>query len=355
MTLNGKDSAGVPLDFDGKVLTPSADKIRRFEDVPDILNLEIPPVEYIVPALGIARNSITLWTGPDGDGKTYVAQVMALAVARGDLFLGMRCQRAHTLYLDLENAAYVVQDRLNTVVADGQQLADLKVWGIWCEQQPPQAGSDLLLNIAKEAKPLIIIDPFRYFHNAEENDSTEMTGVMQYLRACAAYGAAVVLLHHPAKHEGSTGRGSSAIRGACDLALLHSLDKESGLLTLKVDKNRNGASRSITLRADFEAGQFEVTEAPYIAQRNAEYARLERIIGDEPGLTQNGIIKKFGGMTARCCRLLQEGIGTRWVKRDGPNKSKRFYVVGYFSTLEKHLETPETQDEQAVGVSVFLP
>ena len=52
-------------------------KILRFVDIPDIATIEIPSVEYLVPALGIARNTITLWTGPDGDGKTYLAQAMA--------------------------------------------------------------------------------------------------------------------------------------------------------------------------------------------------------------------------------------------------------------------------------------
>jgi hypothetical protein len=43
------------------------------------------------------------------------------------------------------------------------------------------------------------------------------------------------------------------IRGACDLVFLHSLDKEAGLITLKVDKNRHGENRTITIHADFGA------------------------------------------------------------------------------------------------------
>ena len=38
------------------------------------ITMEIPPIEYIVPALGIARNTIVLWTGADGDGKTFLVQ-----------------------------------------------------------------------------------------------------------------------------------------------------------------------------------------------------------------------------------------------------------------------------------------
>ena len=311
-------NSGVPLDFSGEVFTPSTPRIRTFRDIPDITRMAIPAVEYLVPALGIARNTITLWTGPDGDGKTFVAQTMALAVARGETFLGMLCQQAPVLYVDLENPGYVVQDRIQLLL--GEQSPDnLRFWGTWLDldQQPPHSGNALLLDICKDTKPLLIVDPFRLFHAAEENDSGEMSTVMQYLRLCAVYGSAVVILHHPAKTEGSTGRGSSAIRGACDLAFLHTLDKESGLITLKVDKNRFGASRTITVRADFEEAKFEVTDAPYIARRNDELSRLAEIIQTEPGLTQNAIWKKSGGQRTRVVRLLKEGIGTHWTIEKG--------------------------------------
>jgi hypothetical protein len=39
-----------------------------------------------------------------------------------------------------------------------------------------------LLALCKETKPLLIIDPFRYFHDADENESTAMAIVMKYLR-----------------------------------------------------------------------------------------------------------------------------------------------------------------------------
>jgi hypothetical protein len=303
------------IGFDGSV--SSGTKIRSFADIPDIITLDVPPVEYIVPALGIARNTICLWTGPDGDGKTFLAQNMAISISRGDVFLGMRCLKSPVLYIDLENPAYVVQDRLRPMTAD-ESISDLRFWGIWNEQQPPMFGSELLLTIAKETKPLILIDPFRLFHAGKENVSDDMAPVMQYLRACVRWGGAVVILHHPAKTEGSTGRGSSSIRGACDLAFMHSLDKESGLITIKVDKNRNGENRTIVLRADFEEGRFEVTDAPYITKRNDELEKLAAIISTNEGLSQNSVYKQSGMRKARCVRLLQEGKGKRWLeKQDG--------------------------------------
>lgn len=303
---------------------PERQKITRFADIPDVLTMDVPALEPIVSALGIARNTIVLWTGADGDGKTFLVQAMAIATARGSEFLGMPCQKTPVLYIDLENPAFLVQDRLRPMT-NGESVPDLRIWGIWNEQQPPMAGNDLLLTIAKETRPLIIVDPFRYFHTAEENDSTAMSGVMKYLRACASYGAAVVLLHHPAKAEGSTGRGSSAIRGACDLAFLHTLDREAGLIALKVDKNRHGESRSLTIRANFEDGQFEVTDSPYITRRKDELDRIAKVIQSEPGITQNGIAKASGIHRNRLPRLLDEGRGTLWQSRSGPNRAKLYH------------------------------
>jgi RecA-family ATPase len=307
-------------------------RITKFADIPDVLAMEVPALESIVPALGIARNTIVLWTGADGDGKTFLVQSMAVATARGSEFLGMPCVKTPVLYLDLENPAFLVKDRI-VPMTNGEPIPELRIWGIWNEHQPPMAGNDLLLTIAKETRPLIIVDPFRYFHSAEENDSTAMSGVMKYLRACASHGAAVVLLHHPAKAEGSTGRGSSAIRGACDLAFIHTLDRDTGLITLKVDKNRHGESRTLTIRANFEDGQFEVTDSPYITRRKDELARIAKVIEAEPGITQNGIAKASGIHRTRVPRLLDEGRGTLWHSLPGPNRAKLYYSGGGLTGL----------------------
>src|SRR5712691_11360985 len=166
------EKRGVHLDFDEPIITPTERKIRGLADIPNLQTMEIPPVNYLVPGM-IARNTITLWTGADGTAKTFLAMKMAVAVAKGGEFLGRRCQQAAVLYLDYENPSFAIRDRLD-LMAGGVLIPDLHVWGTWLEHQPPQIGSELLLTIAKESRPLIFIDPFRYSHSAEENDSTEM-------------------------------------------------------------------------------------------------------------------------------------------------------------------------------------
>lgn len=298
-------------------------KILRFGDIPDIMTMAIEPIDYLVDRL-ISRNTITLWTGADGTAKTFLAQKMAVAVATGGTFLGRTCQQAPVLYLDYENPSFAVRERLDLL--SGSPVPDLKIWGTWLESQPPQIGSELLLTIAKEIRPLIIVDPFRYAHGAEENDSTEMMGVMQCLRYCAAAGGAVIILHHPAKTEGSTGRGSSAIRGAADVALLQELSDDSGLITLKCVKNRFGERYVLSIRPDFEIGAFEVTDSPAFVKRSGELDKLQQIVVKTPGLTQNAFCKEAGMMRARFLHLVRDGKDSLWEERkDG--RSFRYFPI----------------------------
>lgn len=322
---------GIPLEFERDIL--------HLRDIPNIQSLDIPAIDYVVPGM-IARSTITLWTGADGTAKTYLVTAMSIAIASGGVFLGRRCQQASVLYLDYENPSFAIRDRLD-VMTNEHAVPDLYVWGTWLQKQPPQIGSPLLLSIAKESKPVMIVDPFRYSHSAEENDSTAMMGVMQQLRYCAIAGCAVIVLHHPAKSEGSTGRGSSAIKGAVDVAFLQELNEESGLITLKCIKNRFGETHPVTIRPNFDAGTFEVTDSPQFTQRANDMDKLRKIITEQPGQSQNSICKAAGMMKARVGGLLKEGLDTYWIAQPGPNRAICYYPDGWFPNLRTTARTTE--------------
>jgi hypothetical protein len=315
---------GVPLEFGTDIVTPTTQRIRTLADIPSIQNLVIPEREYIVPGV-IARSTITLWTGDCGSGKSFLLLKMAVAVASGSEFLGRRCKQTPVLYLDFENPPFAVKERMEVMA--GSPLADLHIWGTWLEQQPPQAGSELLLTIAKEERPLIVIDPLRYFHGSEENDSTEMAAVMQQLKFCAAAGCAVIISHHPSKAEGSKGRGSSVIRDHADVALTHSQSEESGLISLHFNKNRPGLElKNINIRPNYEEGTFELTDSPEFTRRNDELTKIAAMIASNPGLSQNTLHKQSGMQKARFIRLLKEGKGTLW-REEREGISLKYYPL----------------------------
>jgi len=226
----------------------------------------------------------------------------------------------------LENPAHVVQSRVRAMLGE-QSVPQFRVWGTWGEAQPPQVGDPVLLSICKETRPLVIVDPFRYFHNEDEDSSTAMAPVMKYLRACAVCGGAVVVLHHPAKAQNSKGRGSSAIRAGCDLAFLHTLDNKANILTLRLDKNRHGEQRAFAIKADFEEVRFELTQAAWLKDREDEILQLQELIAKKPGLSSCQLASTVGGRKGRVLKVLEEGAGILWVRRQGPRGSKIFFPM----------------------------
>ena len=58
-----KPNGGVHVDFDAAPTAAIAtgEHIRRFDQIPDIMTMEIPPIEYLVDGM-ISRKTITLWT-----------------------------------------------------------------------------------------------------------------------------------------------------------------------------------------------------------------------------------------------------------------------------------------------------
>ena len=147
------------------------------------------------------------------------------------------------------------------------------------------------------------------------------------LRYCAAAGGAVVILHHPAKTEGSTGRGSTAIKGACDVAFLQEMSDETGLITLACTKNRFGERHSVVVRPDYDEGTFTVTDSPGFTKRAGDLETLGKIIGETPGLTQNTIYKQSGMKKSRLVELLKAGKDGLWEERRDGNSLLYFPIV----------------------------
>jgi hypothetical protein len=312
-------------------------------------------VDWLVPDI-IARQTITLWAGSGGAAKTFLLQSLAVAVAGGGMFLGRRCQRWPTLILDYENPAFMVKDRL-ALMADGP-IENLRVWGTWNTEPPARIGNPVLLEIAKETRPLIIIDPLRLAHGCKENDSTEMAGVMQQLRFCTSVGATVIIVHHVAKSEGSTGRGSTVIEDLSESNFTQEMAKDaSRLITLKSGKLRFSPNMIVSVRPDFDAGTFEVTDSPEFTERNNGMDTLRRIIEEEPGLSQNAVYVKAGMNKNRMASLLKAGNGSLWEERkDGDYRTApRHYFPLSGACSENADQARNNRNKSATGACSVDP
>jgi hypothetical protein len=200
-------------------------------------------VEPLVPA-----NGTTTIFGPPGGGKTFAAIGLALATAHGEAsWLGLPVRRhGAVLYLAAEGHGHL-SDRIQAW-KEAHGVKPTQVLGVHFETGVPaldteQAVSKLLPRIRRLRPVLIVVDTLaRHFAGQSENDSACMGA---FVRGCdrlrdAAGGAAVVILHHPAKGMGSGERGSSALRGAMDSMI--EVTKAETSLTLTCSKTKDAAA-----------------------------------------------------------------------------------------------------------------
>ena len=61
----------ISLHMAAQIQNANSATIRGYADIPDIMEIEVPPVgKWIVDGM-LPRESVTLWAGADGTAKTY--------------------------------------------------------------------------------------------------------------------------------------------------------------------------------------------------------------------------------------------------------------------------------------------
>jgi hypothetical protein len=211
------------------------------------------------------------------------------------------------------------------------------LWGGWLGDAPPAIGDARLLEFAREQQPLIVLDSFIRFHQQDENSANGMALVMGELRGLANAGAAVVVLHHKPKGEGSQYRGSSDIRAGVDVAIAISLDRDAGRIKFACFKNRLAAEFTLTLIPELEAhpAGFAVTDPVAEPDKFAEeVVRLQQLIKEHPGITQSGIIEKSGLPKNRTLELLRRWEGMLWRTERGPHYRTLYFAPNVSETIE---------------------
>jgi hypothetical protein len=326
MAIDGSDSAEVVLqrmaDAHSAISAsaPSHSSIRTLSDIPDVMALKPTPIEHAVEGL-ILKDGVTLFVGPSGVGKSLMLLRMCISIAMGTPFMDFASKRLPVLYLDYENQLAIVQSRQEAMA--GGTVPGLNVWGRWLSVEMPMVGNPDLLRIAKDERPVIIIDPLIRFlpPGTKENASEEIAPCMEYFRKLAIAGATVVLVHHAGKNPDIEYRGSSDILAGCDGALSLRSDTD-GLLLLHRFKHRAAPKTRWTIKPDFEIGSFEITESVAEQNREADIALIDQTIASKPGLSQREIARSLDGqLSYKRVREVMRSAGDRWVVNVGPRNS----------------------------------
>lgn len=215
--------------------TASGRRRLAFVSAAELFAEDDPGIEWLVSGLAPAGALIAVAAEPKST-KTWVALEVAVAIATATPALGEYVVRsaAPVALFCAEDDRRSVRNRLRALSATrGADPREAPINVITREALDlgnEEAVADLIAAVRAlpQAPALLILDPLRDLHTADENDSTGMARVMGMLRALRdVLGCAVLFVHHSAKSSadssdrrpGQRMRGSSAIHGAIDAGI----------------------------------------------------------------------------------------------------------------------------------------
>src|SRR5947209_2166262 len=180
--------------------------------VPDLLNVEPEPVEWIVHDVA-ARGAVTMLAGRYGQGKSLLGQSFAVAVAQGDgEVAGFRVEAGRALVLDAEKGA-----------------ANLRA--VTARQFDLEADEDKLRQLVDHGAhtpDLLVLDTWTSLWRGSEASVEQVQDCLNMLRDVARdYSLAVILLHHTTK-SGEGFRGSGAIGATIEAVFTLDRDDDMG-------------------------------------------------------------------------------------------------------------------------------
>jgi hypothetical protein len=143
----------------------------------------------------VSYASVSFLVGDSGLGKSPLAYQLALCVAQGIPFLGMRTNQAHVVYADYENglkASKELRDSLVRFLGIGTVPESFHLWSA-----DAATRSLNLEGICEDVKPdLLVLDTLRS-HDSEFEKADVGGGRMADLRSLAArHKTAVLAIHH---------------------------------------------------------------------------------------------------------------------------------------------------------------
>lgn len=301
------------------------------DDIPSVRTFAHQKIVYVVPSL-IPDAAVTGLTGDSGCGKSTFSTLLAGLVATGSTFMGLNCHLRQVLYLDRENPAVVVDERLSRLaIQDG---GTLRYWGGWLPSEAPAPGSPIIMDwVARcNPKPLVVVDSLIAFIKGDENSSTEVRAFMHQLRQLANLGSPVLILHHIGKGETSREyRGSSDFKAALDVGLsLTNLGDgpRLGRLRLKAFKTRFLVEDDLIFH--YRDGVFEPDERSNAVSRTVT-EQLTGLLRQNPGILTGefetlAVAKGLGRDRAR--QFLDDGIRMGYVRPEAHGKrGQRHFLI----------------------------
>lgn len=149
---------------------------------------------FIVEGL-IPSNSVNIFVGNSGLGKTPFCIQLAVCVAAGVPFLGMSTQKGDVLYADFENSAEGYAETRDNIC---RVLSIPTPENLFRLEFPEK--EDIFAEVNSFRPKLLIVDTLRYLDPTAEKGNTEAALRMKWFKTFGkTAGCATLFIHHPKK------------------------------------------------------------------------------------------------------------------------------------------------------------
>jgi hypothetical protein len=332
----------------------------KLQSLADVLARPDVPPDYLVDGL-LVRGTVGMIAAKPKVGKSTLARVLCLAVARGRDFLGRRTNQGSCIYLALEEREQELRADFRAMGATGKDPIHIHADSV------PAEGMLALVDLVRSLRPaLIVIDPlFRLARVRDEKAYAEVcTALTPLIDVSRETGTHILIVHHSGKSAKGDAidspLGSTALSAAVStLIVLKRTDNYRSVQTVQ----RIGTDMPETILAfDVDTRELSIggtrsdVDRDSLAQEIVDY--LRSLEGEK---TEPEICDAVEGTQALKRRALRSLVERRQVRRDGSGTRGNPFRYSYSRTeyiartsvqeTQKPLETSIIIDEKLVRKS----
>lgn len=196
----------------------------------------------------LEREQISVFYGETGSTKTFLLLDLALHVAAGSPWFGRKVEQGAVIYIAAEAGRSIINRMAAWSIRHGLHGKDLPFAAVptSVDLRRPEAGDvDRLIDEINQAalgQPvLIVVDTLsRALAGGNENAPDDMGAFVRSLdRLREEWGCHVAVVHHSGKDQSRGPRGHSLLRCAVDTEIEVMRDRETGISTATVTKQRD--------------------------------------------------------------------------------------------------------------------
>jgi hypothetical protein len=248
------------------------------------------PIEWIIEGL-FSAGSLSLVVGEPGSKKTWSMLDAAVAIARGDNWLGHEILPRSVLIIDEESGRRRISERIGKVLRGHGGNENTMLYYVSLANFDFSTSDDLNVLqslIIETAAGFVLIDAMAdIMPGKDENAVKDVQPIFLGMRRVAENTqAALALIHHSNKTTGQY-RGSSAIKGAVDLMMQVESKPDSCDVIFKSEKVRDTPPFTFSGFAHFGDERFYMSETEKSTRiyLNKAQEAVIRYLESAPGAT----------------------------------------------------------------------